>query len=175
MSRGRGEDPASFEFISRWQLSVPVEAVWGALNDFHKWPEWWPALETVEETDPGDSEGIGQRAVSTWRGPLGYSLSFEIEAIQKDYLRTLKGKAEGELTGAGTWHLSPVDEGQWTQIAYEWTVMVTKRWMQFLSPVARPAFVYSHDHVMKEGAEGMAEYLGCEIRGFATGEEARAD
>ena len=35
-------------------------------------------------------------------------------------------------------------------------------------------FVHGHDHVVKAGAEGLAEYLGCEMRGFATGESARS-
>ena len=51
----------------------------------------------------------------------------------------------------------------------------SKKWMQLLNPVARPVFVYSHDHVMERGAQGLAEYLGCELRGFATGEEARTE
>jgi hypothetical protein len=53
-------------------------------------------------------------------------------------------------------------------------VVATKKWMQILNPIARPVFVHSHDHVMEEGANGLAEYLECDIRGFATGEDARS-
>ncbi|MDQ2699726.1 MAG: hypothetical protein M3Y23_00170, partial [Actinomycetota bacterium] len=141
-------------------------------------PQWWPALESVEETERGAPDGIGQRARSSWRGPVGYSIEFEIETVQRDYLKCLKGKATGDLSGSGTWHIDPIaDLGDtrrtWTKIVYEWHVVATSRWMQLLNPVARPVFVFSHDHVMKNGAEGLAEYLRCDIRRFRTGEEAK--
>ncbi len=172
-----GPDPA-FEFTSRWQLSVDLETVWDALVDFKAWPEWWPGLQSVEETAAGDPDGIGQRASSRWRGPVGYTIEFDIETIERDHLKSLKGKATGEMTGSGTWHISSITDPAepdrvWTQIVYEWHVVATKKWMQILNPIARPVFVYSHDHVMEAGAEGLAEYLECEMRGFATGEDAK--
>ncbi|MGK2954890.1 MAG: SRPBCC family protein [Solirubrobacterales bacterium] len=176
---GRGSGSASFDFNSRWQLSVGLETVWDALIDFQSWPGWWPGLQSVEETASGGPDGIGQRATSRWRGPVGYSIDFEIETIEREYLKSLKGKASGELTGSGTWHISPVADPEqpgrvWTQIVYEWHVVATKKWMQILNPIARPVFVYSHDHVMEQGAEGLAEYLECEMRNFATGEDAKS-
>ncbi|HTU13962.1 MAG TPA: SRPBCC family protein [Solirubrobacterales bacterium] len=174
MLAGRESDPAAFDFISRWQLAVSLETVWDTLVDFKSWPEWWPGLQSVVETAEGDADGIGQRAVSRWRGPIGYSIEYEIETIDRQYLKCLKGRASGELSGSGTWHITPiadleVPERIWTMIVFEWNVVATKKWMQLLNPVARPVFVYSHDYVMERGANGMAEYLGCEIRGFATG------
>lgn len=174
----RGLGPASFDFVSRWQLAVGLETVWDALVDFQSWPAWWPGLQSVEETAAGGPDGIGQRAMTCWRGPVGYSIEFEIETVEREYLKSLGGKASGELSGFGTWQISPVadlqDPGRvWTRIVYQWNVVATKKWMQILNPIARPVFVYSHDHVMKAGAEGLAEYLESELRGFATGEEAR--
>ncbi len=175
------------------------ETVWDALVDFKTWPDWWPGLQDVEEIAPGDENGIGQRANSHWRGPVGYTIEFEIETIGREYPKSLEGRATGEVAGSGTWHICPVagldqpgrrprrlasapERGgrrqdpirvEWTQIVYEWQVVVTRRWMQILNPIARPVFVWSHDHVMKGGAEGLAQYLGCEMRDFATGEDAR--
>jgi uncharacterized protein YndB with AHSA1/START domain len=179
MFSGQGSDPATFDFISRWQLATPLESVWDALIDFERWPEWWPGLQSVTETAEGDADGIGQRASSRWRGPIGYSIEFEIETVKREYLKCLKGRATGELSGEGTWTISPtadleVPERIWTQVVYEWQVRATTKWMQLLNPVARPVFVYSHDHVMERGATGLAEYLGCELRGFATGDRARS-
>src|SRR6188768_3380310 len=101
-----GSDPA-FDFTSRWQLSTGLEQVWDALVDFKTWPEWWPGLQDVEETAHGDENGIGQRANSHWRGPVGYTIEFEIETVEREYLRCLKGKASGEMSGSGIWHISP--------------------------------------------------------------------
>ncbi|MBK5233925.1 MAG: SRPBCC family protein [Thermoleophilia bacterium] len=172
-----GPDPA-FDFTSRWQLSTGLETVWDALVDFKTWPDWWPGLQSVEETAVGGPDGIGQRANSRWRGPVGYSIEFEIETIEREYPKSLKGKATGEVSGSGTWNISPIVDLEepdrvWTQVVYEWQVVATKKWMQILNPIARPVFVYSHDHVMKAGAEGLAEYLECEMSGFATGEDAK--
>ena len=193
-----GSDPA-FDFTSRWQLSTGPETVWDALVDFKTWPEWWPGLRDIEETAPGDENGIGQRANSHWRGPVGYTIEFEVETIEREYPKSLKGRATGELAGSGTWHISTVpgrdqpghgsrrlpstpergDRGrepnrvEWSQIVYEWHVVATRKWMRMLNPIARPVFVWSHDHVMKGGAEGLAGYLDCEMRDFATGEDAR--
>lgn len=172
-----GSDPA-FDFISGWQLSASLESVWEALVDFHSWPKWWPGLQSVNETARGDADGIGQRASSRWRGPVGYTIEFEIETVEREYLRSLKGRASGELSGYGTWTISPIadlenPERIWTRVVYEWRIVATKRWMQLLNPVARPVFVYSHDHVMRKGAEGLADWLDCELKGFETGEKAR--
>lgn len=172
MSRS-GPDP-EFDFISRWQLSTPPETVWDALVDFHSWPGWWPGLIAVEETAPGDEDGIGQRAKSLWRGPAGYKVDFEIETVERRHPELLKGDATGGLTGSGTWHLTPLEGSVWTQVVYEWRVVATKRWMRVLNPVARPVFVHSHDYVMQRGARGLAGHLGCGIRNFATGEETNA-
>lgn len=153
--------------------------VWDALVDYRRWPDWWPSLQDVEETAEGDPDGIGQRATSRWRGPIGYTVEFEIETIELKYPKCLKGKATGDLSGSGAWRIGPVaDLNQpgrvWTRIDFEWQVVATKKWMQILNPIARPVFVHGHDHVVKAGAEGLAEYLGCEMRGFATGESARS-
>lgn len=165
MSRAGAEDPAAFHFFSRWRLSCPRDRVWDTLVDFHTWPIWWPGLDRVIETIHGDAEGIGQRATSTWRGPVGYSLQIAIEAVDRVYPEYLRGVASGDVVGQGAWRLAPSDDG-WTGIEFDWDVRANRRWMEFLAPVARPLFVSSHDHVMKRGAEGLAGHLGCELRDF---------
>jgi hypothetical protein len=43
---------------------------------------------------------------------------------------------------------------------YEWDVRTARAWMNWLAPVARPAFAWNHDAVMRQGAEGLARLLG---------------
>lgn len=170
-------DPARFDFVSRWQLSADRVSVWDALIDFQSWPDWWPGLTSVEETAPGNEEGIGQRAISTWRAPVGYSIDVEIESVERRKPEFLKGVATGEVEGSGQWTLSEVPSSGagpnpaqvWTQINFEWLVVANKKWMEMLDPVARPLFVFSHEYVMKHGAEGLAGHLGCDMRDFAAG------
>lgn len=166
MPSGGGGDPAAFHFLSRWQVATDRPRVWDILVDFHTWPRWWPGLDRVIETIHGDADGIGQRAVSSWRGPVGYSLDIEIEAVERIHPEYLRGIASGDVVGEGNWRLTVPEEG-WTAIEFDWNVRANRPWMEFLAPVARPLFVSSHDHVMKRGAEGLARHLGSELRGFS--------
>lgn len=168
-------EQARYDFISRWQLQTGRESVWEALVEFHDWPTWWPGLKSVEETAPGDENGIGQSATSTWRGPVGYTIDFAIETVERVRPEYLKGAASGDLEGSGRWILTEVpaagpDPPVWTRVEFEWQVVARQRWMKVLDPVARPIFVLSHDHVMKKGAEGLAGHLGCRLRDFTAGD-----
>lgn len=158
-------DPASFEFVSRWELSAGRDPVWDALVDFKQWPVWWPGLEKVIETIHGDPEGIGQKATAVWRGPIGYSLKMAIESVERVQPEYLRGVASGDVTGTGIWRLGTTGDG-WTSIEFDWNVRANRKWMETLAPIARPVFVSSHDHVMKGGAEGLAAHLACSLRGF---------
>lgn len=166
----QGGRPATFHFRSRWRLGCPREQVWDALVDFHQWPVWWPGLEKVIETIHGDPGGIGQQATSVWRGPIGYSLTITIEAVERVHPEFLCGVASGDVVGEGSWRLTPVPgsgaENTWTGVEFDWNVRTNRRWMEFLTPIARPIFVSGHDRVMERGAIGLAEHLGCDLWDF---------
>ena len=160
-----GSNAAAFAFVSRWDLSTSRQAVWDALVDFNHWPVWWPGLEEVVETIHGDADGIGQKATAVWRGPVGYALKMSIESVERVQPDFLRGIASGDVVGEGTWTLGTTDDG-WTSIVFDWNVRANRKWMEFLAPLARPLFVSSHDHVMKEGAEGLAAQLSADLRDF---------
>lgn len=157
---------AAFNFCSSWSLAAPRRAVWDALEDLSSWSEWWPGLEEIVETRPGGPDGIGQKAVSRWRGPIGYLLRFSLEAVERREPEYLKGLASGDLSGVGSWFLT--ERGGWTDVRLDWKVDASRRWMEFLAPVARPVFVHGHDHLMKAGAEGLASHLGVKLGAFTS-------
>ena len=160
-----GEDSAaSFRFCSSWKLAASRQKVWDTLTDFHGWVDWWPGLEEIVETAPGDQGGIGQKAHSKWRGPIGYVFGFSIESVERREPEFLLGQASGDLSGSGSWSLSEYQG--WTDVKLDWAVNANRKWMEFLAPVARPVFVHGHDHVMRAGADGLAAHLGVEIRDF---------
>lgn len=159
-------EAASFSFRSNWQLAAPRQTVWKALDDVNSWSDWWPGLEEIVETHPGGPDGIGQKATSRWRGPIGYLFRFSIEAVERREPEYLRGLASGDLSGEGSWELS--EQGGWTGVQLDWAVHAERKWMEFLAPVARPVFVHGHDHVLKAGANGLAEHLGVELRDFVT-------
>jgi hypothetical protein len=163
---GVSSGAAAFSFCSKWQLAAPRITVWEAINDFNSWVDWWPGLEEIVETHPGGPDGIGQVASSRWRGPIGYVFRFSIEAVERRDQEFLRGLATGDLSGEGAWTLS--EYAGWTAVQLDWAVNANRKWMEFLAPVARPVFVHGHDHVMKAGANGLAEHLGVELRDFTT-------
>jgi hypothetical protein len=50
-----------------------------------------------------------------------------------------------------------------TIVRYDWNVETTKRWMNLLTPIARPLFEWNHNVVMNWGAEGLAKRLGVSV------------
>ena len=60
----------------------------------------------------------------------------------------------------GTWRLY---EGEDVAVVYDWRVRTTKWWMNVLGPLARPAFSWTHDIVMRQGGKGLAAELGATL------------
>jgi hypothetical protein len=89
-----------------------------------------------------------------------YELSFDTRVTRVERPHLLEGTAAGELEGTGTWRLY---EGPGTAAVYEWRVRTTRAWMSVLGSVVRPAFVWNHDVVMRQGADGIARALGAQL------------
>jgi hypothetical protein len=75
--------------------------------------------------------------------------------------RLIEADAFGELTGHGRWRLFEQDGV--TAVLYEWNVATSKRWMNAMAPLLRPAFQWNHDWVMRNGGTGIAELLGVRL------------
>ena len=150
-----------YRFLTTWLLEADREAVWEAIYDSERWPEWWRGVERVIEMKPGDEAGVGQLARYTWRSKLPYELEFEMLTTRVERPHLLEGKASGELAGTGRWLFFA--EPSTTAVIYEWNVRTTKAWMNLLAPIARPVFAWNHDWVMGNGGEGIARLLGCRL------------
>jgi uncharacterized protein YndB with AHSA1/START domain len=151
---------ASYEFLTTWCIDAPIEAVFDVLNDSAGYPRWWKGVQSVEVLEPGDQRTRGELARFTWRSVLPYSLGFDLRATRVERPHLIEGHAFGELEGVGTWRLY---EGQGTAIVYDWRVRTTKRWMNLVGPLARPAFSWNHDIVMRQGGKGLAAELGAAL------------
>lgn len=152
---------ANYHFITTWKLNAPLEKVWHEIKHVHQWPEWWKGVEKVEEVQHGLASGHGNVGDFTFRSVLPYSLSFRSKVIAVEDMKRIEGVAYGELNGTGIWHFTT--DGNYTIVNYYWTVKTTKWWMNVLSPIARPAFEWNHNVIMKWGGEGLAQRLGCEL------------
>ena len=150
-----------YRFLTTWLLECERERAWEAVFDSKAWPSWWRGVERVEILAPGDAGGVGQLGRYTWRSALPYELTFDTRTTRAERPHLLEGRASGQLEGAGVWRL--FEQGGVTAVVYEWNVRTTKRWMNLLAPLARPAFEWSHDWVMRNGATGIAARLGCAL------------
>jgi uncharacterized protein YndB with AHSA1/START domain len=154
----------SYSFLTTWCLEAPREAVWDAIWESERWPEWWRGVAGAKTMVEGDEDGVGQVGHYTWRSRLPYDLEFEMRTTRVLKPHLLEGQAQGELAGTGLWRLFEQDgETPVTAVVYEWNVSTTKPWMNLFAPIARPVFEWNHDWVMRNGGEGLAKLLGCRL------------
>ena len=151
---------ADYQFLTTWCIDAPIEAAFDLLDDSVGYPRWWKGVVGVEVLEPGDETGVGQLDRFTWRSVLPYSLSFDMRVTRVRRPNLIEGRASGELEGVGTWRLY---EGDGVAIVYDWRVRTTRRWMNIAGPLARPAFAWNHDVVMRQGAHGLAAELGATL------------
>ena len=151
----------TYGFVTIWRVRAPIESVWNEIYQSHDWPTWWKGVEKVVEVHKGDEEGVGSIHRYTWKSKLPYRLSFDMKTVRIEPPRLLEGIAFGELQGRGVWQLST--QANETIVRYDWNVVTTKSWMNFLAPIARPLFEWNHNVVMNWGAEGLEKRLGARV------------
>jgi uncharacterized protein YndB with AHSA1/START domain len=152
---------ADYHFVSSWRIQAPVERVWEEIVHTERWPSWWKYVAVVEDLEPGAADGVGKRQRLLFRTRLPYAIGFDVRVTGIQPPSRLESEATGELEGTGRWTLTPDDGG--TLVRYHWDVRTTRWWMNLLAPVARPAFIWNHDELMREGGESLARRLGVEL------------
>jgi uncharacterized protein YndB with AHSA1/START domain len=152
---------AEYRFLTTWLLRAEREAVWEAVYDSERWPQWWRGVLEAEKLEEGDAAGVGQLGRYVWKSKLPYRLEFFMRTTKVERPGLLEGEASGELAGVGRWRF--FEQGGVTAVVYEWNVRTTRAWMNALAPVARPVFAVNHDYVMRNGGEGLARLLGTEL------------
>lgn len=153
---------ARYHFVTEFSVTAGREQVWEALRDPTDWPSWWRWLKRVEPLAVGGPDGLGDRYRYSFGTALPYTLSFAMTVQAVDRPRILVGEATGELEGSGHWLLEDVAGG--TDVTYVWLVETTKRWMNLLAPIGRPAFSWNHDVLMRDFAKGVAHITTSELR-----------
>jgi len=151
---------AEYRFLTTWCLDAPIDAVWDAIFETERWPDWWKGVERVVEKEPGGPDKVGNLSRYTWKSRLPYRLEFDMRTTRVERPHLIEGRAEGELEGEGRWRLF---DGRGTAVTYEWLVRTTEPWMNVVAPLARPVFAWNHDVVMRQGGEGLARRLGARL------------
>jgi hypothetical protein len=152
---------AAYSFLTTWCVDAPIEQVWDLIAMSERYPEWWKGVRSVTELEPGGENGVGTLSRLKWRSKLPYSLEFDLRVTRAEPPFLLEAQASGELEGVGVWRLYSGALG--TAAVYSWDVSTTRGWMNRIAPLARRAFTWNHDYVMRQGAEGLATRLGAEL------------
>jgi membrane-associated phospholipid phosphatase len=140
-----------YRFRSTWTVDQPPEAVYPVLEALEGYPAWWPEVKSVTPS----AEKVPCLEV---RALLPYSLTFSVENDGKDGgLGVLEAEMEGDLRGTSKWTVAQHAGG--SRLVFDEDVVVGKRSLRLLAPIARLAFRANHSLMMRHGQKGLRAYL----------------
>ena len=141
-----------YRFRNVWALEVAKTRLFEAVVDLANYPRWWPDVRAVRRVDDDTAE-------FTCRALLPYDLTFCLHRDEEDEdagrLRVnMTGDLEGYVQGIVA---APDPSLAWLEISQE--VVVNKKLLRRLAPVARPLFRANHAVMMWRGHRGLRTYL----------------
>ncbi len=132
-------------------VPASYDKVYAVLRDLRTYPAWWPEVKSVLPVNE-------DRAVVLIMGVLPYSLEFLMEReIDDPQSGILRAGLSGDLEGFSSWAVKPSDEC--CDLIYDQEVVVTKKLVRALAPVARPVLRLNHSFMMVRGERGLRSYL----------------
>lgn len=143
-----------YHFVTRWRVPGTVEEVADVLSDAPDLPRWWPSVYLdVEQTAPGDEDGVGREVSLYTTGWLPYTLRWQFRVTESDYPHGFALEAWGDFVGRGEWTL--VQDGDHVEVTYDWRVGAEKPLLRHLSFLLRPVFAANHRWAMARGEESL--------------------
>lgn len=141
-----------YRFHSEWMVDADRGTTYEALRDLVSYALWWPEVKSVVPLD-------STRAAVVITGLLPYRLQLVLEQQSADAgAGTLKASLAGDLQGWSSWQVE--ENGTGCRLLYDQEVLVNKRLLRLLAPVARPVFRLNHALMMLRGERGLQRYLG---------------
>ena len=157
---------AEYRFLTTWLLDPDPAAVWNAIYEADRWPEWGRAVQRVPTPRDGDESGCGALYRHRWRSRVPYAVEFEVETTRVESGSLIEAVARGELAGEGRFRFW---QGSAVRVTYGWNVRTTVPWMNAVAPLARPVFEANHHAIMRWGGESLARLLGARLLAHASG------
>lgn len=147
-----------YHFVTRWRFTARVEEVADILEDVDGLPQWWPEVfGSVETVVPGGAHGLGRVVNVSSKGALPYFLHWRFRVVEERYPHGALIEASGDLTGTGQWTIA--QDGQFSNVLYEWRVRGEKPLLRRLSWLLRPVFSWNHDWAMRRGRVALEREL----------------
>lgn len=162
-------DAHSYYFLDEWSLPASIDAVWPYIINGADYPRWWGMVyNKVEPLNGMAGDQVGAKAAVQAHGRLPYTIRFtsEVAAVTAPTMMSLK--AYGDLTGAGTWRLTPTATG--TRVTFEWIVQADKPLLRLLSPLVKPMLAENHRWTMRQGEAALQKLLGLKVNHAAEGQ-----
>ena len=144
-----------YRFRSVWSIAAPAPDVFHALADLAAYPLWWPDVRSVSEVDEDIAEVVCQAV-------LPYRLTLRMRRVEQD---EANGRLRVDLTGDLEGFIGCLvdgDQGR-TRLRISQEVVVTRRLLRVLGPIARPLLVANHGAMMWRGRRGLGKRLAAGV------------
>ena len=144
-----------YHFVTHWRVKAPREEVFEVLTDSESLTRWWPSVyRRVQPTGPPPGpDGVGKRLLLDTQGWLPYRLRWELRVVEHDRPSRLALDASGDFVGSGVWTLA--QDGDATELQYEWVIRAHKPLLRYLSFLLKPVFALNHRWAMARGLESL--------------------
>ena len=136
-----------YHFLTRWRVVAATEEVYDILSQPVDYPRWWPSVYlAVRELTPS-------RVRLHTKGWLPYTLTWEAVTVEKRPPNLLAIRALGDFEGRGIWSI--LQDGEFTDITFDWKLTADKPLLRYLSFALRPAFEANHRWAMEQGLRSL--------------------
>jgi uncharacterized protein YndB with AHSA1/START domain len=148
----------TYHFVTRWRVKAASEEVYDIISQPLEYPRWWPAVYLdCRQTTAGARDGTGRCVQFHTRGWLPYTLRWEACTAEAASPHRIVVEASGDLNGRGVWSFA--QDGDFTEITFDWNVEPAKPLLRYLTPVLRPVLDANHRWAMQQGEISLREEL----------------
>lgn len=135
----------SFRFDQSWVFPVSSAELWAAICRTQDFAGWWAWLKELDVD--GLVEGASARCVV--RGPIPYTLAFEVHVHELIPERLIGTTVSGDLEGPARLEVAAHPKGSTARLA--WELDLRDPMLRLASRVARPIMQWGHDWVITTG------------------------
>jgi hypothetical protein len=147
-----------YHFVSHWRVAATIEEVSDVLGKAEELPRWWPSVYlSVDVLEPGDADGIGKVVELHTRGWLPYTLRWSFRVVKSHPPDGYTIEAWGDFVGRGVWAFW--QDGDISDITYDWQIRADKPLLRWFSPILKPIFRANHRWAMARGEESLVREL----------------
>jgi hypothetical protein len=147
-------NPNDYHLRSNWRVLGTVPEVYELIARAEELPVWWPAafLETLV-LEPGAEDGLGRVVRLQSRGWLPLNFNWHLRVDDVEPPNRIGFHLWGDLEGRGLWQLA--QDGDWTNVSFDWRVRVRKPVVRYLSYVNRRVLEWDYRWAMARGEESL--------------------